>query len=77
MPLRHPGTSYSVSRRLGPDGGRCVIMARVARVVVRLTPGGGRTVRESVEHVLGCLKGHFADEIAKAKPPRPDRPPGA
>ena len=32
-------------------------------------PGGGRTVRESVEHVLDTLKGHFADQIEKAKAP--------
>jgi hypothetical protein len=31
-------------------------------------PGGGRTVRESVEHVLDTLKGHFADQIERATP---------
>lgn len=32
-------------------------------------PGGGRTVRESVQHVLGTLRDYFADEIEKAEPP--------
>ena len=32
-------------------------------------PGGGRTVRESVEHVLDTLTTHFAQQIEQAKPP--------
>ena len=32
-------------------------------------PDGGRSVRESVEHVLACLKDHFANEIENAVPP--------
>ena len=31
-------------------------------------PEDGRTVRESVEHVLDCIKNHFANEIEKATP---------
>ena len=32
-------------------------------------PEDGRTVRESVQHVLDCLRDHFADEIEKARAP--------
>jgi hypothetical protein len=31
-------------------------------------PGGGRSVREVVEHTLATLEGYFADQIRRAQP---------
>ncbi len=38
-------------------------------------PGGGRTVRETVEHVLDTLANYFPDQVERATPKdNPDRP---
>lgn len=34
----------------------------------RCVPGGGRSVREVVEHTLATLEGYFADQIRHAQP---------